>query len=523
MAFLTLNGWQVSVNGGEIEPREIGGMRRSQNGSMFKQRVAIKRRWRFTTTPMTFSDAQALMGLVLGNGYQFQFAPDTNPQEYDDDKACASDSGLIPSVDNESTVESIRAADGAPVATLVTAPSTYRSNDWIFSDGSVHCQDVTTNLLPANERDCENTPSTDFTNINSATLADETTHYWQGSKSLKITTTAGAVRGAATSYVVVSGSTEYVASVYLKGTVGGETIRLTIDENGGTDSFIDVTLPTANNWYRVWKKHTTSAGGPNTRMIVQDTNATDAQTWYCDGFQFEQKNHYTQWVDGVRAVAGRLSYPSAPFVDFASITIVGWVTGSVRPDGVGGYGFIYDTATAANGYNRILVYYNYVTNKIESLIIGSGGGGYLAANSAVKLDALWHHVAVVYDPTIPSLSLYEDGALAASSTTPSGSPPDFSLIDRVTVGSRYNYVNQLSANSLGQLLVLPYAAPSALITALAGRGTNLPRYPQIEAAGDFFDRTVNVMGRVSRSSYLGIQRTTWENNNLRVSFELEEV
>jgi len=521
MPFLTLNGWQIPVSGGEIEPREVGGQRRSQNGSMFVQRVAVKRRWRFTTAPMTFSDAHALMGLVLGEGQRWQFTPGTFSQVYDDDAACASETGLIPSLANDSTVESTRGADGRRAVTLVTAPSTYRENDWVGGvGGSLACELPTTNLLPASQRDCEDTPSTDFVNINSATLADETTFFWQGSKSLKVTTTAGVIRGASTSLVAVSGSTDYVGSVYVQGASGGETVSVWLVEGGGPTTQVDVVLPAAGSWCRIWVKRTTSVGATQMRLQVVDTNVGDAQTFYCDGWQFEQQNHTTQWVDGTRSVLGGLSYPPGPVQVLNSHSVAAWVTGSTRPTGDPSNPWIHNfkATLSQSGFT-----FNAANNKLRAFLVGPGGLNYLIVDSPNLLDANWHHVVMVYDADAPSLTIYEDGSQVAQVTTPTGPAPNFESAPSFQLADVWAGTEGASGINIGELQLAPYAMPAAQVAGLASAGLPYPALPQMLASGDFFERDVIVVGRVSRSSYLGVQRTTWENNNLRVSFELEEV
>ena len=91
MAFLTLNGWEVSVaHEKAAEKFEIIGQgSRSFLGTYRDTRRAEKRIWSITTPPIVEATAEAVKGLVLGHGWHWNF----NSDLYAENKGLAPDTG----------------------------------------------------------------------------------------------------------------------------------------------------------------------------------------------------------------------------------------------------------------------------------------------------------------------------------------------------------------------------------------------------------------------------------------------
>lgn len=156
-------------------------------------------------------------------------------------------------------------------------------------------------LIPNQANACEDGTTNGFSSTSSTISAEPTgtTPPWQGSYSLKVITTAGAVdRGAITnlSYLCsITPSTQYTFSVYLK---GSGTVRLFFSEYTDADSWISDTAGSPITLTGDWVRYslTRTVGSTARKFILRVLNtASDSITFYVDGMQIETGSAATTW------------------------------------------------------------------------------------------------------------------------------------------------------------------------------------------------------------------------------------
>jgi Concanavalin A-like lectin/glucanases superfamily/Carbohydrate binding domain len=155
------------------------------------------------------------------------------------------------------------------------------------------------NLLLPNQANCCEDGTTTGISANGATVTASTAAKWQGTYSAKVVTN-NATTGEGFYLNATLGlkpSTAYTASVYMRGDVGGETVRLRLREYSDPSTPIaytttDVTLTT--DWQRVV---VTKILGSASNLIVlyAVTSAQQASTYYVDGFKLEESPSVTDW------------------------------------------------------------------------------------------------------------------------------------------------------------------------------------------------------------------------------------
>jgi hypothetical protein len=519
MAFLKLNNITVPVMECSATHGVIGASSRALRGDYLSDVRNIKRTWRVRCSPMTQQAASVLVGMLNGRGQLFTYDEDSYSES---GFASSSEQGVT--FDNGTTqIMGNTAADGAAVKNLYTAPST--AANVAARTSCVSSDSISTNILAAVERDCEGTPSTDFTAWNGAVLADDTTNYLQGSKSLNVTGAGGAYRGAYTT-AACAVSTPSVCSFYVKGNDANSTqFRLWIeDDDGGDNSGVVYTLPSTGVWYRVWAPYTTESGAANINIEFHGYHATNAWDFSVDAWQIEQSSYVTAWVDGARASAGKIVYPASAmnYIGQQSWTVACWSNGSnVSDAGTDGvvWNVVKDTSNGLQDSAHLRFDGAPTPGTPYIVVYDSDGGAAHVITGAVHNYGPWKHYAVVYDAPTTTIYLFVNGVSAGSqnigSLNLSGDAGAFS------VGAYTGGTGPLNGQ-VDDLLIIPAALTATEALALYNSGT-APTigYPRLIATGDFaHDTSVTVRGANVRQTNIHLNGV---NNYKSVEFAMEEV
>jgi hypothetical protein len=551
MAYLHINGYQVKTRqGGEISFEETFGRRGYSPGGNYQfGRNHIGRAWRFTTIPLPRDEAQALANMInmLGDSWKFDLSAASDGVAYVTDNTSSevySDKRRIPqTAEAECTIAAAYGADGARV---------YDWNGNAYgafegSTGSLLVEPATTNLFAATTYDCSDHTVFIIENASgSASKADDTASYWEGSSSVKVITGANTGDGLRTPNVT-SGFTAGVSttvSVFVKGASGGEQVRIALQETlsggGGAYSTIGTpssfTLPaTGDAWTRIYTTETTSATAVGLRVLVLNAVAS-AQTWYVDGFQMEEPTDGfpTAPIDpgsdpygsgnGARP-AGVLDFDTFVSGYTNGFTVATWF--NVQKTGTGASQYIFDTG---DGAPRAVVYLD-ASDQPTFQLVHSFSGSLLAVDSA--LSAGWHHLCAVYDRSANTAYLYVDGVLGGSDSTWSGARQYFDIENSagdLSLGSAGTAGNNTAPGPIGSLQIYPFAMPAAMANALYNSGTDTrlpPGLTPLGVHGDFLgtgERWVKCYGQVNRVSNVPFQDATlgWQAGGATVDFTLYE-
>ena len=522
MAFLTLNGITIpTAVGGEVTPQVIGGMGRAYDGTMRRDRRAIKRRWRFKTPPLAVATAQLVRSIVESQGHLWTFDSDT----YSEGGLPAASSSRAPDI------VSSEAADGDDVALLYSAPST---SSLVAKRGgaAAYFSIASTNLVADDLADAENDPLNDYTNLNSATLANETTERWQGSQCIKITTTAGGQRGAYTGLVAIpTPGVPYTGSLFLKGAAGGETVTVQMLDGLLGLATVDVIL-SATEWRRVWVSFTAHGSATDVSLFVFDTNAGDAQSWYCDGWQVEKLSYPTWWMEGgsTRATEDWARYHPGFITDLSAnargLTLHAWTNWTAIPSGDGN-SFL--AAVTADVNNRVLLYSTSGSRYPRCTILKSGELNENAIYAVATTYGVWQMLTGVYDRDAATLKLYTDGVLRDTEAV----GYDFDLATAVdthglSLGNNHDG-NSATDGAIDDAIVLPYAVDADTVTAWYNSGDGFTAANPFSVirpylSGDVVSgELVQVLGRVKSSKIVGtVQAGSWDSAARVLDFELLE-
>ena len=211
---------------------------------------------------------------------------------------------------DQATVQGYLAGDGAAVSGLVYLHDDSASNYTPLRNGILSVDPDSTNLLTAEQRDAENAPN-GYHQYGTATLTANTSHYWQGTKSVKAVTAAGNSGIETDAYDPGAGSATktYSASVYVKsGEVIAQTFRFILyDVTNGVGSALVSVAVQPGEWTRFAASIT--IGGVDCRDLrIRVYASPGSMTLYCDGFQIEEQDYPTAWVDGARGGVDDLGY-----------------------------------------------------------------------------------------------------------------------------------------------------------------------------------------------------------------------
>lgn len=501
MSFLTLNGLAVpSSLGGEEEIIPIGDPAgRAFSGKSLRDVRSKLRRWNFSTTPESEADIEVLSGLIQGKGQNWS---------YDSDLYSGKGLGF------GSTLADIHPSVGAD-GSVVRFAGVDRTGKY---GSAVAVHPAVTNILDAGQRDCEDGVGP-FASVAGATILSDTNHFYQGSKSIQVA--AGAAgEGIITDAVSAAASTQYIVSAYVKA-VAAMTVRIVaVDDVAGEIGTIAALNVQAGKWTRIHTDATTSVGA-TTLQIKLTKSDSGGGTFRIDALQAETGATPTTWADPSRS-AGTLRYPPGFLKGAKSITVAAWMA-NLRNTPTAADGTIIHVRESASA-NSINVRRN-GTNIDVDLIADDGTAGSKVGAHGMIVEA-YTHVAAVYESQDGSdasrIKIYIDGALVTDAATVTNDI-DFSTFADLWVGNSDGADHW--PGLVDDLIILPYAATDAMITAINGFGKAYPVLPIIEAGGDFIpDEILNVEGDAQGSAYQGRQKLgEWKNNSRQLRFTLETV
>jgi len=515
--FLNINGLRIPVKSCELQPMEIGTRERSVDGSMIMQRRHVKRRWKVDTALLSWADANSIWQMVQGRGHHWQFNGAISPQD-NTTTYYPSAGGLNFTNSPGGILEMTTASDGATVqhaiSTTAAGPvSAYGVSAYYGAAG-------TTNRLSADTSNAENA-STGYVAAN-ATLSADTTHKWQGTKSLKIVTNnAGAFEGALTDNFTTVATTTYTASVYVKSTTGGEQLLLEANTSAGAVlNNTTFTIPAANIWYRISWQFTATTTSSQLRVL---SNIQAAYTIYCDGFMATDVTGIAwaspSWVVGgsSRAAAQGPRFTPTIIQNLSSFTVSAWIRSYIHTTDV-----IWEWGTSLGISVAKLLLDSGVPH---ASILTSAGATAVDATIAGALTpaSTWYHLCFVVDTVNQNCYLYKNGTLGH--TVAYATPVSFSGATVFSIGgSAFATTNQFSGG-LDEVILLPYAVSSSGVTALySGVSTSWPVAPKVVVTGDAIDGSATCIGNTSTGTFSRVFRSSGDTkNNIVLSFDLEEV
>jgi hypothetical protein len=521
MAFLELDGVALPVTKLREVTDDIGADGRAFSGAWLRGVRAYKRRWRGELKIQNPADYLLIRGLIRAEGDHWPLYTHS-----------FSSKGVAPSSERV-IYEVSTAADGDAVQWNTGGDffSPKKLGSGAASFPRAGSGDSPQNLLAANQRDCED-GTTGFTAIDSATIAQNPTHYKAGTKSISVITsgTVNSVKGGV--YVSFTGAadTEYSGSVYVKGGSGSESVEVYLrDETGGVDgSKSTVTLP-ADTWVRIVAPSLTtdSTGSNEVRLIVAESTADSAITFYVDNLQVEANETATLWNDADADAYGFISIPDTvpASLEGVGFTIAAWLAHDEK-------------AASRTRYAVSMLENTGTTNGVELYETWSGSlyriQGRLGGSSTTALSASlsstnqWRHAAITYDPAGGHVAkLYIDGVEQDSETLLAASRPDFSADNfAARIGTRAVGTAGIGSFNglLSDVVILPYPMSAARVAALYA-ATSPTRPPKALMTGDVVDpeTSIEVFGRIEEAELRGFSDGgTWESAGRIVSFELYE-
>ncbi|NIU03760.1 MAG: hypothetical protein GWN29_04890 [Gammaproteobacteria bacterium] len=548
MSMLHLNGWAVPVVTCELKHQDIAGARGySANGLYRFTRNSYARTWRCRTGLLTSAERDALLQILghRGDGWQWDLAGDAANGVHTSSKRFYSDKfRAAQSAEEVATLESAYAADGARVYD-------YNGNTMALHDGAegmLHVDPGSTNILTANQSHptanghltdyAANAPST-------STHAADSSRYWTGSGAVQVTVDE-AGDGVEVTATVTAGQT-YQLSCYVSPRAGGESIRIEYYDTAGTPNQIAVqnyTLPSdVDTWVRITCGGEQTAGETTAKMRVTMQGGTGA--FGIDGLQIEQQDVApTAWLDagddvwgsgnGIRP-AGVLDYDQFLTGHTSGITFGGWFNVLDVGGGVGRY--LLQTAAATEASARLSI----TTGDAPTAVIYASDGSLLQATGSA-LTAGHHHLVATYDPSsTPTLTLYVDGASAATDTTWSGARSRWDVENTTgdfSIGSNGSAGTTTAHDALiGSIHVLPYVVPASVVSGWRHYDSDLvavttarptPSVMPINAYGDFLQSGhdpdgVAVYAQVDSAPHEPwFSSGTWQERGGRVAFTLFE-
>lgn len=507
MSFLELNGRPISVASFEESVREVGSRAYGLVGTPLVDRLTQKRVWKVETTPLLRGEATAVKAIVQGLGHSWPFDVD----DYSG-KGLPAESGAV------RTLRSGTAADGAPV---------YLESKYT---GAVAVERATTNILGADSRDAENAP-TGYSAINAAVLAVDTSNYWQGTKSLKVTTngsfpTDGAYTTAVDPGAGSAGKT-YSGSVYVKAPSDNELVKIRLYDvtNAAAGAWTYSLAMTADTWY--WLVCTITIGGSDCRSIrleIEEQVGNAISVFYCDGLQIEEGEVPTSWVDGSRA-AGVLEYDSSVLSGYRDLTFSCWARSLYHNSTDIRYVFAIGTTVGANSF---VVFRDASVDNVSFITTDASAGNWdMLSDTGIWNDEEWHMITAVLRTSPTSLEhikeLYVDSILVDYSD-PAGIPAIASA-GFLKIGNTYGGA-QFSGGLIDDLLIVPYAASAAQIANWYAFGRAQSALPRVLVHGDAIretDLSVEAIGKLAGGPYVqAVADGSWQVHLERLSFELEE-
>lgn len=518
MAFLTVNGITIpTAKGGVQEIVEIGDRQRAFDGTYIRDTRAFKRRWKFTTKPISELRAMALRGLIQGRGYYFGY----DNTDYAANGFAASSVG---------TGITYRAINGADTTAAYDENGVREALYGTYSvAAAVTAGSTLTNMITSAIAQCTNLTGT--TASSGATASLDTSQFWQGTTSFKIVgngvTALPQIRlVAAMTTNTVSGH-KYTASCYLKGS--GQAYLNFFDNSGGQNAQ-SATLTLNASWQRV--SATITATGTPPSLYIDVIGVLGTATVYMDGIMLEDNNTTTNGgsfatsfiIPGTARAEGKIQYVANPMGP-EGMTINFWTSKPRTYSDVQYAWYVTDNSSGArNMYVRVPAA---TPTSLEFSSVGSAGSDVITASGLSYTN--WHMVTAVLrinPETGETLkSLYFDGVSKVTSNVTS-TTPNYGDLSRFAIADTY-YSTSVTPwfARLDDVQVLPFPVDANWITGTFGLGGTPGATPFLTARGDLFpEPDVRVMGQVESLSYMGYSDAgTWRPNGCVLSFTLEEV
>lgn len=521
MAFLKINGITVPVafQTASRVPEQIGKFGRAISGRGLRGSRGLKSMWSFTTKPVVAADAAALIQVISGQGHSFSY----NSNSYSAGGiAATTETDTIFTTDDGLQIAGNTAADGR----AVRVPNGFMgntANSWqayaprvagVIMDGAY------ANLLSADARDAENAP-TGYTAINSATLGAASGNGWQGTTSLRITTSAGAQRGA---YVQISdGPGSYAGTVFLR-QFSGQDPEITLSADAGDFGDLYVQPLLNDTWTYCYVQGTAPGGTTFVRLNVRDVNAADSSIIYADGWQITKTSFipYT-WFDGTKASASQLQYGGSLLNQYESFTVCLWAAGGGRSLFTLNDSYLFE-ARESSSRNRVQLFAD-TSFALNMRITDTFGTDTTVAPALSFIDGSPHHYAITYDAATKTATIYKDSVSLGSTVAAAGL--DLSSIADIAVGDSVGGTDNALNGIIEDLAIFPSPLSATQVSELYNSGTpQAIQTPRLIATGDFtqLPNGVECYGEVTNVEYVGLKRTgTWENNAQRITFKLMEV
>lgn len=506
MPFLSINGWAVPVESGSFSKRaKVDGdtTRPFSGGKLSQNQISIKDGWRGSTKVQRQSDNAALRGLLLGQGdhWALSGSPFT--------------SGLgQPEVPTTvAPVEiSVAAGGGDPVFEAAK-----------FSQ-AVRVAPATTNLADNRDLDAVSVVLT------GASSANDATNFINGSGSRKITflATGGTSRVKFVAFSSPSTTTDYTASIYIRGDGSTALLKVFLQEDtgpSGPDTF--VTLKDGV-WQHIENITITTSGAlASLDLVIEEVSVDSLAVFEMDAFQIEQKEYSTTFLDSASARAvGKLKFDAGLLTTAnAGLTAAFWTRGPNLDQDTGARNtYLFAGAVVAN----VWVYTDSGTNNLQLETQGMVSPATRITYATTPWDGLWHHVAIVirYSPETGDANreLYFDGALVASDSPGVDELPDVATMAAgdILIG---NAGGASESNApIEDMVIMPYPASASMVAAFAAYSRAQTDFPLLLAEGDFDSRlTVDVMGAPLGADFTeGTIDDVFRSNSTGLTFELDE-
>lgn len=459
MSYLTANGLALPVSADSLKVRniEIGARERSFSGQMMAD---VRARKRIFEAKLVHTDADTLAlirRIAIGDfdtlGLNGSFL---------------SGKGLAPTSGGAGMYEPSVAADGTPMDSnaLASKASPYTKR----SGGNVWCNAGATNVLAANQRDCED-GTTGFTAYGAATVTQSAERFWQGSKSIKVVCSA-ANQGVDITYVAGS-TTTYSGCIYATGNVAvilqlrngsahaGRQNTVTLDPGKWTMLDACSLAMTATTTYRL-------------RVVAQA-----AGTFYVDGASIYVGYRIEPWGDPTPSAW------SPPVYDFTKLARGEFSIFGFRQtpyDASGTYSFgVLELNTYASADNAIKII-NSGSGRTLALYEKTRGVEQSATGGSYPTVEVWKpfclSVARKNRTGVANVSLYEDDALIASMSPDPFFDPD--LLTTLKLG------HAGGGFMLDGLIIIPQALTLAQYRLIRDAATayKWPDAPYVRLSGD---------------------------------------
>lgn len=507
MAFLSLNGVTVPVESGSFGKKSnvVGDtVRPFSGGRLGVNQISIKDAWKGSAKVQTQANNAALRGLLLGQG----------------DHWALTGSPFTSGLGQEEVPTTV-----APMEIAVAAGG----GDPVFNakkfTQAVRVAQATTNL--ADSRDLDSVS----VGLTGASAGNDAVNFINGAASRKIifNATGSTSRVIFTAYSSPSTTTDYTASIYIRGDGSTDILRLFLQENtgpSGPDRF--VTLKDGV-WQHVENiKITTSGALARLDLVIEELSIDSLAVFEMDGFQVEAKEYSTTFLDSASPrAAGKLEFSARILAQAqAGITVAYWTRGPNLAQDTGSSNSQFLAGTAA-AYLEI-----FNGSGVDELNLVTQGT--VSPNTQITQAGLWdgdwHHVAAVirYDPKNGEAQreLYFDGVSVASDSPGIDELPTRGIVNtgEINIGNGALLGATEGNAPMEDLIVLPYAASDSMVEGFAAYTRAQTDFPLLLAEGDFDSRlTVDVMGEPLGATFTeGSIDASFRSNSATLAFELNE-